>query len=268
MADVLLEARAVSKRFPLRGGMRRRPSAAVQAVDRVSLTLARGERLGLVGESGSGKTTLAKLLIGLLEPSEGDILVQGQPLRSLRGEAMRAARRTTQFIFQDPTASLDPRMTVEELVGEPLEIHRLARGAARRLRVAELLASVQLPASHAGRLPRQLSGGERQRVGIARALALEPEALICDEPIASLDVSVGAQILELLRRLCAKRRMALLFISHDLRAVAFLCQQIAVMRDGCLLEQAPTARILAAPAHPYTRLLLRCADLDLDANGV
>ena len=169
------------------------------------------------------------------------------------------------MIFQDPTGSLNPRMTVEDTIAEPLVIHRLTRDRAqRRRRVEELLASVQLPPAYRSRLPRQLSGGERQRVGIARALAVEPQALICDEPIASLDVSVGAQILELLGQLRSQRGVALLLISHDLRAVASVCERIAVMSAGRLVEVGPTQQVVSTPADPYTALLLRCAALDLE----
>jgi ABC-type glutathione transport system ATPase component len=175
-----------------------------------------------------------------------------------------AARRAAQFVFQDPLNSLNPKMTVEDTLTEPLAIHRLVRAQERRVRVIGLLEAVQLPASHLRRLPRELSGGERQRVGIARALATGPEVLICDEPIASLDVSVGAQILELLRHLARSRRMALLFISHDLRAVASLCERIAVMREGRLVESGPTQAVISRPSETYTELLIRSAELDLD----
>ena len=264
MTQPIIEAINVSKLYPRKGGVLRRRMGTIRAVDHVSCLLGAGETLGLVGESGCGKTTLAKLLVGLLAPSQGDILVRGQSLASLRGPVLRAARRAVQFVFQDPMNSLNPRMTVEEILSEPLLIHRLAFGAARRARVTELLATVQLPEAHRQRLPRELSGGERQRVGIARALATDPEILICDEPIASLDVSVGAQIMELLRRLAHLRRMALLFISHDLRAIASLCERTAVMKAGRLVEAGATDEILSRPRHPYTELLIRCAELDLD----
>ena len=262
----LLEARELRKMFALRAGLLAPAAGRVVAVDGVSLALHDGEAVGLVGESGCGKSTLARLLVGLLTPSSGQVLLGGEPLRALRRDALLAARRRVQLIFQDPIMSLNPRMSVGEALAEPLRIHRLASGAAaRRRRVEELLAGVQLPASYAARLPRELSGGERQRVGIARALAVKPRLLICDEPIASLDVSVGAQILELLRSLRQQRQLALLFISHDLRAVASLCDQIIVMQAGRFVERGPTAALLARPQQPYTELLLRSADLDLDA---
>ncbi len=265
MGEVVLAANGVTKVYAQRGGMFSPQARTIRAVDRVSCSLERGEALGLVGESGCGKTTLAKLLIGLLKPEDGEVSIQGQLFAQLRGQALRAVRRVVQFVFQDPMSSLNPRMTVEETLAEPLIIHRLADGpAGRTKRVEELLSAVQLPAAYRRRLPRELSGGERQRVGIARALATDPEALICDEPIASLDVSVGAQILELLRRVNRERGTALLFISHDLRAVASLCQRITVMKQGRLLETAPTERLLNRPGHPYTELLIRSAELDLD----
>ena len=267
MPEPILEARELCKSFPRRGGMLRAQQGAILAVDRVTCALGQGETLGLVGESGSGKTTLAKLLIGLLVPTGGEVVIRGVPFDRLRGRERLAARRAVQFVFQDPMNSLNPRMTVEETLSEPLAIHRLAGGrAARRARIRELLETVQLPDSFRHRLPRQLSGGERQRVGIARALATQPAALICDEPIASLDVSVGARIIELLRRLHQEQGTALLFVSHDLRAVAALCRRIAVMQQGQLVEVGATDRIITRPQHAYTQLLLRSAALDLDAS--
>ncbi len=266
MADPILAVRSLGKSFPIHGGWLRRQTGRIEAVRDVTWSLAKGQTLGLVGESGCGKSTLAKLCVGLLSPTAGEVLLAGARLSGLRGGRARAARRLVQMVFQDPMGSLNPRMTAGELLGEPLAIHRLAPGrAARRRRVAELLETVQLPAAYAGRLPRELSGGERQRVGIARALAVEPAALICDEPVASLDVSVGSKILELLRSLRKHLGMAVLFISHDLGMVASLCERMAVMREGRLVELAPTRQLLTRPEDPYTRLLIRSSALDLDA---
>jgi ABC-type glutathione transport system ATPase component len=263
MAEAVIEAVSLSFAYPRRIGILRRRIGALRAVEEVSVALAPGEIVGLVGESGCGKTTFARLLIGLLMPSDGEIRLHGRPVQGIRGSRSLRARRLVQCVFQDPTGSLNPRLTVEETLSEPLVIHRLAAGPSRRERVRALLAQVQLPSKYASRLPRELSGGERQRVGIARALATEPEVLVCDEPIASLDVSVGSQILDVLRRLCRARRMALLFISHDLGAVAALCERIAVMQAGRLVEEGPTGELVRRPRHPYTNLLLQSARLEL-----
>ena len=266
MAEPVLAIHGLSKSFPILGGLLRRQTGRVDALRNVTLSVAAGEALGLVGESGCGKSTLAKLCVGLLTPTNGEVLIAGQRLRDLRGAQLRAVRRTIQMVFQDPTNSLNPRMSVEETLSEPLTIHRLVQNRREcRQRVEELLEAVQLPRAYVSRLPRELSGGERQRVGIARALAVEPRVLICDEPVASLDVLVGAKILELLRTLRQRLGMALLFISHDLGMVASLCERTAVMRNGQVVEEAPTDRLLSAPGDPYTRLLIRSARLDLDA---
>ena len=265
--SALLEVDGVSKTFVAHADRWRRGGGGISAVGQGSLTIAPGERLGLVGESGSGKSTLARMLVGLLSPDAGVIRFKGDALRA--GAAWpRDMRRRVQMIFQDPTGSLNPLMTVEELVSEPFVIHRLVERAQRRSRVEALLRLVQLPAGYRRRLPRELSGGERQRVGIARAMATEPELLICDEPIASLDVSVGAKILELLRQLSQAHHAALLFISHDVRAVAALCERIAVMSEGRLVEVGPTQDLLANPRQRYTDVLIQAADLDLDAASI
>ncbi len=265
MAEAIVSAERVSKQYPLYSGLLRRRIGSVEAVQSVELAVHEGEAVGLVGESGSGKSTLARLLVGLVPPSAGHIRWLGRPLSEWRGRERLHARRQVQMVFQDPSGSLDPRLTVGETLAEPFEIHLGGRRAEHRLRVERLLQAVELPIEYARRLPRELSGGERQRVGIARAIALEPRVLVCDEPIASLDVIVGAAILRLLGRLQAQRGMALLFISHDLRAVATLCTRIVVMRAGELVEEASAGQLIARPAHPYTRRLLCAAALDLNA---
>jgi ABC-type glutathione transport system ATPase component len=266
MSGPILETRRLSKLFPLRSGWLRRTTGQIEALHEVTCAVASGEALGLVGESGCGKSTLAKLCVGLLEPTAGAVLIGGTSLAGLTGRPLRALRRTAQLVFQDPTNSLNPRLTVEETIGEPLVIHRLVQGrAARRRRIEELLEAVQLSSAFRHRLPRELSGGERQRVGIARALAVEPRVLLCDEPVASLDVSVGAKILQLLRQLRRRLGMALLFISHDLGMVACMCERVAVMRSGRLVEVGMTEQVLTRPAQPYTQQLIRSARLELDA---
>ncbi len=262
--SVRLDVQRVTKHFLVRAGFFQRRAGVVHAVDEVNLRIDATGTLGIVGESGCGKSTLARVLVGLLEPTSGQVSAGGQAVHTLRGAARRQFCRDVQLIFQDPANSLNPRMRVETAVAEPLIIHRLASGQALQRRVDALLEQVRLPLMLRRRLPRELSGGERQRVGIARALATEPKLLICDEPIASLDVSVGSQILKLLNELHQSRHVGLVFISHDLAAVASLCQRIAVMYLGRVVEEAPTAQLVAHPWHPYTELLLRASTLDLN----
>ncbi len=263
MADKLLEARGLKKVFSQRRGIFASQDTTVTAVEGVNLSLGQGETVGLVGESGSGKTTLARILVGLVKPDTGEVLLEGKPFFGSLGKIQREQRRKIQYIFQNPLTSLNPRLTVEEALREPLLVHHLVEREKISQRIDALLAMVQLPVSYRKRLPHQLSGGERQRVGIARALAVEPQVLICDEPIASLDVSVGVKILALLRSINSQQKTALLFISHDLRAVASLCNRILVMHRGKVIEEGATLQITQHPREPYTQLLLNSAALVL-----
>jgi peptide/nickel transport system ATP-binding protein/oligopeptide transport system ATP-binding protein len=249
---VLLSARGLRKTYALSAGAR--PFAAV---DDVTLEVVPGETLALVGESGCGKTTLARLLLRLIEPDAGAITFDAHDLLAARGAALRALRRQMQMIFQDPFSSLDPRMRVGSIVGEPLQIHEpaLSRAERRRL-VIEALDAVGLEARVLDRFPHEFSGGQRQRVGIARAMILRPKLVVADEPVSSLDVSVGAQILELLRSLQAQFGLTYIFISHSLPVVAQLATRVAVMQSGRIVELGPVERVLTAPEHPYTQALL------------
>src|SRR5882762_517064 len=265
MTAPLLEARNLRKTFPAPGGTfamglprsYRGARARVTAVDDVSLELAAGETLAIVGESGSGKTTLARMLLRLIEPDSGELRVEGRDFLAARGANLRALRREMQMVFQDPFASLDPRMRVGMIVSEPLEIHepRLTR-AGRRERVAEVLRAVGMGEDALTRYPHEFSGGQRQRIGIARALVLRPRLVVADEPVSALDVSVGAQILELLQNLQRDFALTYLLISHSLPVVAQLATRIAVMQGGRIVETGPAAQILAAPTHPYTQSLI------------
>ncbi len=245
----VLELASLSRHFPVPGGQ-------VLAVSEVSLTLAAGETLGLVGESGCGKSTLGKAALRLIEPTAGRILLDGTDITHLSRQAMRPFRRHMQMIFQDPYGSLNPRKTVRQLVSEPLSVHGIGSSAERTTRVDALLSRVGLRPEAALRYPHEFSGGQRQRIGIARALALDPRVLICDEPVSALDVSVQAQVVNLLRGLQAERGLSYLFISHDLSVVAHLAHRVAVMYLGRIVELAPRAEIWTRPLHPYTRALI------------
>ena len=236
--------------YPVRGG------PPVRAVDGLSFTIAPGETLGLVGESGCGKSTVSKAIVGLQRPTRGSVVVDGVEIVGADRATLRAARAKMQMVFQDPATSLDPRMTIGDTVGEPLLARGIARGRALAERVAALLAEVGLRPEHASRYPHQFSGGQRQRIVIARALALRPSLLVCDEPVSALDVSVRAQILNLLVELQTTLGMANLFVSHDLAVVRHVCDRVAVMYLGRLAELAPRDALFAAPRHPYTRALL------------
>ena len=258
----LLEARGLTRRFPgpTRGflaGLRGAPRPEVHAVEDVSLALMPGEALGLVGESGCGKSTLARVLAGLMPPSTGQVLWQGRDVATLRGQAARDWTLGAQMIFQDPQSSLNPRLRVVDLVGEAPVLHGLVPRQGVRPFVSGLLAEVGLdPSAALDQLPHQFSGGQRQRIGIARALAVQPAALVCDEAVSALDVSVQAQVLNLLAELRSHRDLALLFIGHDLSVIRHLADRVAVMYLGRIVEEAPAAQLFAAPAHPYTRALL------------
>jgi len=241
--------------FPIHGSFGR-VRGAIRAVDGVSLEIRRGETLGLVGESGSGKSTLALALLRLIEPTRGVVRFAGQDVLALRGRELRRLRRRMQIVLQDPYASLDPHLRVESIIGEALDIHGLAPGPARPGRVAELLSMVGLDPRFARRYPHAFSGGQRQRIGIARALAVEPEFLVCDEPISALDVSIQAQILNLLLQLRGALGLTYLFIAHDLSVVRHISDRVGVMYLGTLVELGRSASIYAGAAHPYTRALL------------
>jgi oligopeptide/dipeptide ABC transporter ATP-binding protein len=253
----LATAAGLTKHFPA-GGLFAR-GRAVQAVTDVSLAVAKGETLGLVGESGSGKSTVGRLLLGLLPPTNGQVTFDGADLATARPGELRTLRRRMQLVFQDPYGSLDPRRTVGAQIGDALGIHALLPAPARPARIAALLEQVGLAPEHAARYPHQFSGGQRQRIGIARALASGPDFLVADEPVSALDVSVQAQVLALLADLRARLGLAMLFISHDLPVVRHLCDRVAVMYLGRIMEEGTVAEVFSTPRHPYTQALLSAA---------
>jgi len=257
----VLEVSGLEKRYALRG-----TGASVRALDGVSLSIAPGETLGLVGESGSGKSTAARCIVGLVAPSAGTIRVAGHEVTAAGPAALREARRHMQMVFQDPYSSLDPRMTAGDIVAEPLVGYRVGSGAERAERTRDLFASVGLRADDMAKYPHQFSGGQRQRLGIARALALGPELVVCDEPVSALDVSVQAQVINLLIDLQEARGLSYLFVAHDLGVVEEISHRVAVLYLGRIVEEAPRAALFSTPQHPYTEALLEAVPR-LDPDG-
>jgi ABC-type oligopeptide transport system ATPase subunit len=251
----ILEVRHLSKRFVRRHGLFA-PPATLTAVDDVSFAIPEGETFGLVGESGSGKTTTGRCLLRLVEPTGGEVYYRGENVLALSRRRLREMRRHMQLVFQDPYASLNPRMRVQQILQEPLDIHRVGTRAERRDRVAELLTLVGLDPRVAVRYPREFSGGQRQRIGLARAIALNPSFIVADEPVSALDVSVQAQVVNLLLDLQARLNLTYLFIAHDLRLVEHVCSHVAVMYRGRIVEMGATRAIFTSPRHPYTQALL------------
>ena len=256
MTAPLLQAEGLSVEFPVRRGVLRREVARLRAVNQVSVQVNAGEVLGIVGESGCGKTTLGRAMVGLYPPSAGTLHIEGRDVATLDAAERRQMTRDVQMVFQDPFGSLNPRKRIRQVLEAPFEVHRLATGAQREARIRELVELVGLSPEHLDRWPHELSGGQRQRIGIARALALEPKVVVLDEPLSALDMSIQSQVLNLLVELQERLRLSYVFISHDLSIVEYLCDTVAVMYLGRVVETAPAAVLFAAPRHPYTQALL------------
>jgi len=252
----LLTVKGLKKYFPIRGGIFSKIVGHVQAVDGVSFRISKGEIMGLVGESGCGKTTVGRLILGLYEPTAGEVRFEGANISKLSRQEMSNARRHIQIIFQDPFGSLNPRMTIGDIIGEPLHIHNIAKGKEKEERVVNLLETVGMSPRYMRRYPHEFSGGQRQRIGIARALALNPKLIVCDEPVSALDVSIQAQVINLLEDLQAKFGFTYLFIAHDLSVIKHISDRVAVMYLGKIVELADTEKLYNNPLHPYTEALL------------
>ena len=260
--EEILRLEGIVKYFPIRTGLFRKETGRVHAVDNVDMTLKAGETLGLVGESGCGKSTLARTIIKLLEPTAGRIVFNGRDITSFTRRQMREVRREMQIVFQDPYASLNPRMTVREIVAEPLRIHGMYRGAQGRSRVNELLRTVGLSPEHGNRFPHEFSGGQRQRIGFARALALNPQLLVLDEPVSALDVSIRAQVVNLLESLQRDFGLTYIFVAHDLSLIRHVADRVAVMYLGKIVELGTRQQVYETPTHPYTQALLSAVPIE------